>query len=252
MKKTILIFAVILFAGGMANAQQFNSDNHVTMALGTANNCVTYGPRSATILPSVGLFKNWEIFLGATLVHKDEDLQMEDHFSTLVFGKWMFYHTDDYSSGASVTFGTGANPGYHAKDIPVSSFTNYFVYGDYTFTLFDKAVSWDLNPGAQLIYDSKSNDEFSWSFTYSTRVAIYKIIPKTAIVGEVYGALGESPSSLEYRFGLRFEPNHKVIPAITYGNSTDGSRGPGIEIGVIIISPSFLYKKEKDDGPKVF
>lgn len=252
MIRYLLIHILFFSALYAANAQQFNTDNHVTMPLGSANSCITYGPRSATILPSVGLFQNWEVFLGAVLVHKDETKQIEDHFSTLIFAKWMFYHTEDYSSGASLTFGTGANPSYHTNDKPVNSFTNYYAYGDYTFTLFNKTISWDLNPGVQLIYDNKGSDEYSWSFTYSTRVAIYKIIPKTAIVGEVYGAEGESPSNLEYKIGLRYEPNNKVIPAITYGNSTDGSRGPGFEIGVIIVSPSFLFNKEKGDGPKMF
>jgi hypothetical protein len=231
-----------MFSFNLAIAQQFNTDNHITMALGTANNCVTYGPRSATMLPSVGLFKNFEFFLGAVLIQEDEARQAEDHFSAVIMGKWMFYDTDDNSSGASATFGTGANPAYHAKDVKINSFRNYYAYADYTFTLFDKAISWDLNPGVQLIYDNESDsDKETWGFTYSTRVAIYKIIPKTAIVGEVYGALGDASANMEYRVGLRYESSDYIVPALSYGNSTDGSRGPGVEIGVIIISPPFLF-----------
>lgn len=110
------------------------------------------------------------------------------------------------------------------------------------FSLFDKAVSWDLNPGAQYTFDQGTeNATGDWAFRYSTRVAVYKIIPKTAIVGEVYGSSGGGSAHTEYRVGLRYEPNNYFIPALTYGNTTDGSRGPGVEIGVLIISPPFLF-----------
>lgn len=133
MKKKYLIYISLLFSFNSVIAQQFNTDNHMTMAYGTANNCVTYGSRSATFLPSVGLFKNFEFFLGATLTHKDEEQQIDDHFSTIINGKWMFYCTDDSSSGASVTFGTGVNPAYHSKTVKINSFQSYYAYADYTF-----------------------------------------------------------------------------------------------------------------------
>jgi hypothetical protein len=68
-------------------------------------------------------------------------------------------------------------------------------------------ISWDLNPG--VIVDQQgglNNDIWEWSFTYSTRVAIYRLIPKTASVGEVYGTVGQIESSPEYNVGLRWEP----------------------------------------------
>ena len=82
----------------------------------------------------------------------------------------------------------------------------------------------------------------AWGFTYSTRVSIYKIIPKTAIVGEVYGTAGELFPAAEYKVGLRWEPNDFIVPAITYGGCFDGSRGAGLEIGVLIFAPPFLRK----------
>jgi hypothetical protein len=64
-------------------------------------------------------------------------------------------------------------------------------------------LSWDLMPGALENFEDGIDQKTSWGFTWSTRLAIYKIIPKTAIVGEVYGTEGEAYSTPEYKVGLR-------------------------------------------------
>jgi hypothetical protein len=97
-------------------------------------------------------------------------------------------------------------------------------------------------PGALVDLDYGNNKETAWGFTYSTRVAVYKVIPQTAIVAEFYGTEGKAYSKPEYKVGLRWEPNSYIIPAITYGGCFDGSPGAGFEIGVVIFSPQFLKK----------
>ena len=89
-------------------------------------------------------------------------------------------------------------------------------------------------------FDYGSNKKTAWGFTYSTRLAVYKIIPQSAIVGEIYGTAGELYSEPEYKIGIRWEPNNTVVPAITYGSELNGNPGPGFEIGVVIFSPPFL------------
>jgi hypothetical protein len=71
---------------------------------------------------------------------------------------------------------------------------------------------------------------------------VYKIIPKTAIVGEVYGTVGSAYSRPEYKIGLRWEPNNTIVPAFTYGSTFDGTPRVLWEIGVTVFSPQFLKK----------
>lgn len=97
-------------------------------------------------------------------------------------------------------------------------------------------------PGALYDHRYAETGNPAWGFTYSTRLAIYKVIPKTAIVGEVYGTEGSAYSRPEYKVGLRWEPNNTIIPAITYGGTFDGSPGALWEIGVSIFSPQFFKK----------
>jgi hypothetical protein len=103
-------------------------------------------------------------------------------------------------------------------------------------------LSWDLMPGALENFEDGIDQKTSWGFTWSTRLAIYKIIPKTAKVGEVYGTEGEAYSTPEYKVGLRWEPNDYIIPAITYSSNMEGGLGAGLEIGIVIFAPQFLTR----------
>jgi hypothetical protein len=59
-------------------------------------------------------------------------------------------------------------------------------------------------PGALVDLDYGNNKETAWGFTYSTRIAVYKVIPQTAIVAEVYGTEGKAYSKPECKVGLRW------------------------------------------------
>ena len=242
MKRIFLLLIILICSSKLAYSQQFVTDGYVTMPYGTANLLFTAGERSSTVLPSLGLLHNWEFFLGASLINKDKDRGAEDHFATILMAKWMFYENANKTGGAAITFGTGSNPAYYVKNRQIESFRNYSAVGDFTLPLFNNLISWDLNPGVLLDFNrNNDSNKATWGFTYASRIAIYKIIPKTAIVGEIYGAMGEASSNPEYRFGLRFEGSSKVVPAITFGNSLNGSKGPGFEIGLMIFSSPFLF-----------
>jgi hypothetical protein len=66
-----------------------------------------------------------------------------------------------------------------------------------------------------------------------------KVIPQSAIVGEVFGAEGKGTSKPQFRVGVRWESEHVIIAA-TFGAAFDGSQGAGFEIGCMLLSPPFL------------
>ena len=75
----------------------------------------------------------------------------------------------------------------------------------------------DILPGAVLNIDDGEEGDTAWGLSYSSRVAIYKVIPQSAIVGEVFGVAGEAYAKPTYRLGVRWE-SRKWIVAATYSN----------------------------------
>ncbi len=83
----------------------------------------------------------------------------------------------------------------------------------------------------------------SWSgVSLIQRLAIYKVIPNTAIVGEVYGSAGQISAKPEFNAGLRWEPYDQLNVALTWGNSSDRSSGPDFQLGVHLYAPKFVCK----------
>ncbi len=240
---TIVVILGFVTTGTSLKAQQFNTDNYVAMPYGMATFCITVGQRNALVLPSFSLARNWEFFIGANLIWDDEDRNAEDHFQTILYAKYMIYENPAKNAGLAVSFGTGGFPGYQQKDQRMGSFRNYYIYTPVTVPLFNNTLSWDLNPGVLTdVNGGVDQDELEWGFTYSTRLAIYKVIPNTAIVGEVYGSVGKISAKLEFNAGLRWEPYDQLNVSLTWGSSTDGSRGPGFQLGVLIYAPKFICK----------
>lgn len=94
-------------------------------------------------------------------------------------------------------------------------------------------------PGATYNQEYGTQKETAWGFLYSSRLAIYKIVPQSAIVAEVFGTEGDAYSKPQYKAGVRWESKY-VIAALTYGGAVDGSQGGGIEFGVMVLTPPFL------------
>ena len=104
----------------------------------------------------------------------------------------MLYENRNKTGGIAITGGTGGFPGYHEKDKRIDSFRNYIIYVHATISFVDSMLSWHINPG--VIFDKQGgleNSSWEWGFTFSTRLAVYNVIPKTAIVGEIYGTAGQ-------------------------------------------------------------
>ena len=223
-------------------SQQFNSDNYLTMPHGTGTFVLTAGERNSTLLMSFALIDRFEFFAQGNLFR---DYRMEEtpqHFTTTVYAKYMFWKNKTNTAGGGVFLGFGKSPGYFNQTEFTQLHKNVWTAVPITIPLLNNMISWDIMPGAMVDLDYGNNKETAFGFTWSTRLAVYKIIPKTAIVGEIYGTEGEAYSKPEFKVGLRWEPNDYIIPAITYGACLDGSLGAGFEIGIVIYTPQYIKK----------
>jgi len=224
-----------------AGAQQFNSDNYLAMPYGMSTTTVTAGTEFSGILVSFSLLDGWEFFTGAFMSYEDEDAGSSASWSAVLMGKYMVFENRDRNGGLGITVGTGDNPGYLEKDRVTKSFKTFFVTPQLTLPLFGSAVSWDLNPGVQLARDQGEDAERSWTFTYSTRAAVYGLVPESAVVAEVYGAAGATEP--QYRVGVRWEgASDIIVPAVSWSQGFDGSASGGFEVGFTMFTPRFLCR----------
>jgi hypothetical protein len=92
-----------------------------------------------------------------------------------------------------------------------------------------------------VVYDRKfgATEETATGFSYSTRVAIYRLIPQSAIVGEVFGASGDAEADAQYKIGVRWESKY-LVAALTYGDGLEGNEGGGWEFGIIVLTVPFF------------
>lgn len=228
----------------VSKAQQFNSDNYLTMPKGTGTFILTAGQRNAGFISSFALLNRYEFFAQTTLFWDQPDDSISQHFTLNLYAKYMFWINKKKTGGGGIFLGYGNSPSYYlAADQFTALHKNIWSAVAITIPFFNNIVSWDIMPGALVDFEYKEKKNTAWGFSYSTRLAIYKIIPESAIVGEVYGTAGEAFSPAEYKVGVRWEPNDFIIPAISYGGSFNGSPGAGLEIGIIIFTPPFIRKE---------
>jgi hypothetical protein len=239
-----LVLLFILLPGSVndAKAQQFNSDNYLTMPHGTGTFVITTGQRNSTFVSSFALVPKFEFFFQANLFRDYRVENYVQYFTTTVYAKYMFWVNKENNGGGAVFLGFGQAPGYYADTEYTELHKNVWTAFPFTFPLFKNMISWDIMPGGMVDFNSKDQGEIAWGFTWSSRIAIYKIIPKTAIVAEAYGTEGQASSPAEYKVGLRWEPNDFIVPAISYSSQLRGGYGAGLEIGIVIFAPQFLKK----------
>jgi hypothetical protein len=238
----LVVFIVMLFSAQSIYAQQFSSDSYLTMPHGTGTFVLTTGERNASMYSTFTLLPRFELNFSSSLFWDDESANSSQFFSLNVFGKYMFWVNEAKTGGAAVFLGIGKSPGFYTQDGYSALHKNYWTALPVTIPFFNNTISWDIMPGALVDLDYGNNKETAWGFTYNTRIAVYKVIPQTAIVAELYGTEGQAYSKPEYKVGLRWEPNSFIVPAISYGACFDGSPGAGFEIGIMIFSPQFLTK----------
>jgi len=243
MKKYSLIGCVLMiFSLSQTYGQQFNTDNYLTMPHGTGTFVITGGERNSSFISSFALIKNFEFFFQANLFKDTRVNGYSQHYTTTAYAKYMFWANKENTGGAAAFLGLGQAPGYYTNTKYTKMHRNFWTAIPITLPLLNNSLYWDVMPGAMVDFANGEAKDKAWGFTWSSRIAIYKIIPKIAIVGEIYGVEGKAYSKPEYKVGVRWEPNDFIIPAISYGACLDGSLGSGLEIGIVIYTPSFLKK----------
>lgn len=228
-------------AAAPASAQQFNSDNYLTMPYGTVTIVMTHGERNSTIVNTFSLAPNWEFNVLSNLFWKNHQPGSVEHFTTNLYAKYMLFENSAHDGGVAVMGGLGGNPGYYDQGERTNSFETFWASAPLTVP-FRGVVFLDLMPGFSVDVNRDRSGSNTSSFTHSTRVAVYHVVPKSALVGEIYGSTGDGGSSSEYKAGIRWEPHPQFAMAATFSRALDGSRGAGAEIGLMLFTPRFLCR----------
>lgn len=252
MKRFLAVTAVSLalgLPGGQAHAQQFNTDNYLAMPHGTGTFVLTAGTEYSALIMSFALFPRWEFFAGVFNAWEDPLQREGAWWSNTLYVKYMPYENEAKNAGLGIAAGTGSHPGYLVAENTTQSFRSFFLIPEATLALFGGRLLWDLNPGMLLNTDYGVDRITEWGFSYSTRVALYGVVPRSAIVGEVFGTAGGAYSEPQYRAGVRWEPSSTFVGAATWSQGFEGGASGGAEVGFMIFTPRFLCFKgcEADD-----
>lgn len=217
------------------SAQQFNSDNQWTAPHGVATFVLTAGQEYSAVVVTAALFEGWELNAALTRFPEDPESRTEDHYSGSFWVKHRLWQNEAENGGFALSFGTGHSPSYLSEGAVTDTFRSWFGNAIYTVPFRDGDVQLDLLPGAIVTLDKDRSDNDTANFSYSSRLAVYKVIPRSAIVAEVYGTVGELHAPPQYRAGIRWE-SPRVIVAGTYSRQFDGGGGARFEIGVMVLT----------------
>lgn len=247
--KIHLQYYFILFIFGMAashasNAQQFAGDNQWVAPKGVATIVGTFGQKYAMFDLTVAAFQEWELNLQATYYYEDPRNQSGSYTSPSFYAKRRLWQNDAETAGYALFAGTGVYPQHLDKGEVTTRFRSWWAMGVATYAFAENKILWDLLPGVVANLDHKQSGSTAWGFSYSSRVAVYKIIPSSAIVGEVFGTAGKAYSPIGYRAGVRWE-SKKVVIAGTYSQSFDASTAAGFELGIVFFTNKLWPKNVK-------
>lgn len=230
-----------LFAATHAQAQQFNSDNQWTAPHGVGTVVATAGEEYSTFLLVAALLRDWEFNVGVTSYYGDLEGQTEKHDTGTLYAKYRIFENPQQTGGMAIMAGSGVNPSHIEAGATTETFKSWWANLVYTIPFLDGRVGWDLMPGVVFNQSQDNRENAAWGMTYSSRVAVYDIVPQSAVVAEVFGTTGEAYAKPSYRFGVRWE-SKKLIIAATYSNTFDGSGGAGFEIGLMYLTePRFCF-----------
>lgn len=224
-----------------AHAQQFNSDNQWTAPHGVGTFVATAGEEYSTVLGVAALVEDWEFNIGITHYHGGSERLTDSHNTGTLYVKHRIKENEKQNGGLAYTFGTGIDPSHLEAGAVTDTFKSWWGNFIYSVPFRDGRIQLDLVPGLLVNRDKTRDNKATSGMTYSSRAAFYGIIPKSAIVAEVFGTTGEAYSAPGYRVGVRWErPN--LIVAASYSDAFNGSGGAGFEIGVMYLSkPRFCF-----------
>jgi len=231
----LILVAALAVIGAPAGAQQFNSDNQWTAPHGVGTFVLTAGQEYSALIATAALVEDWEFNLTLTRFPEDPENRTEDHFSGGFYVKHRLWENAAANGGFALMLGTGHSPSYLSEGEVTDTFRSWWANAVYTIPFRNGDVQLDLLPGFIATFDKNRQDKNTWNGAYSSRLAVYRIIPSSAIVGEVFGTVGEDYARPQYRVGIRWESPH-VIVAGTYGRQFDGHGGARFELGVIVLT----------------
>jgi hypothetical protein len=224
-----------------AQAQQFMGDNQWTAPRGVSTQAVTVGEEYSQYYFVLAFEEDWEFDAQVTHYYEDPRDSTESHTSVNLFAKYRISENDAGTTGYSVMFGTGQSPEFLDQGEATNALKSYWTSLTSTYSWNDDRILLDVLPGLTVNLDQGDEKETAWGFTYASRLAIYDVIPQSAIVAEVFGTTGEAYAPPSYRTGVRWE-GKKWVVAATYSDAFDGSWGAGFEIGVLYFTePRFCF-----------
>ena len=231
----VLCAVCVLLAAGLGSAQQFTGDNQWVAPHGVGTFVLTLGQEYSTFLAVAALLPETEFNLGVTRFDDKPLDATEAHYSGIFYVKRRLKQNEAGTAGWAVSVGTGTDPSHLEAGTVTDTFQSWFANTSYTMAFRDGDVTWDLIPGVTVNLDQDQTGQNAWGMTWCSRAAVYKVIPQSAIVGEVFGTMGEAYAEPSYRVGVRWE-SPRVVVAATYGNSFSGSGSPRFEIGAIVFT----------------
>ncbi len=237
---TGLVLTAFVILAPSAGAQQFNGDNQWVAPHGVGTFVLTVGQEYSVLMAVAALLPDTEFNLGITRFDEDPQNRSEEHYSGIFYVKHRLAENEAGNSGWAVSVGTGIDPSHLAEGTVTDNFQSWFANTSYTASFRDGDVTWDLLPGVMVNLDEDQSGETAWGMTWCSRAAVYKVIPQSAIVAEVFGTAGEAYADPAYRFGVRWE-SPRVIVAATYGDTFDGAGGPRLELGVIVLTKQLKF-----------
>lgn len=232
-------------------AQQFVGDNQWVAPQGVATLVATAGKEYSQFYGVLAFLPEWEFNTQLVYYYDDPRTNSESYISPSFYLKRRLYQNESETAGYAVLGGLGLFPQHLDQGEVTSGFNSWWAVGVATYAFANNTILWDLLPGGTVNLNHKQTGNTAWGFTYSSRVAIYKIIPQSAVVGEVYGTAGQAKSPLSYRAGVRWE-SPRWIAALTYSSAFDGSYSAGIELGLMCYTNALFgknkHKKKVDDN----
>ena len=224
------------------HAQQFVGDNQWVAPTGVSTLVGTVGEEYSSVILIGALIPEWEFNAMGSYYYDDPREKSEDYVASTFWAKRRLFENEAQTEGYSVAFGTGLLPDHLQEGNVTHAFKSYFVQGTATYAFADDKVLLDFVPGVIVNLDQDQDDETAWGMTYASRLAVYGVIPQTALVGEVFGTTGEAYTKPSYRVGLRWESPNLVI-AGTFSDAFDGSGGAGFELGIMYFTkPRYCIK----------
>lgn len=222
-------------------AQQFNGDNQWVAPHGVATLVGTVGEEYSQAYLIAALVPEWEFNLQLTHYYEDPDDDSDSFSVANAYVKRRLSENEAGTTGYAFFLGTGIFPDHREFGERMQAFESWYAMGIGTYGFLDDRVLLDLMPGVVANLDQGTAGDTAWGFSYASRVAVYGVIPSSAIVAEVFGTAGEAESKPGYRIGVRWE-SPKVIVAATFSERFDGDGGAGFELGFLYLTdPRFCF-----------